>query len=75
VVHRNDDGKTLDLWFRTERSAGEEDGEEASWSRRYAIPYEVIIPNDSGRDAEPLWEMADGRVAVWVWGSYSSVFF
>ena len=32
------------------------------------------MPNDSDRDAEPLWEMADGRVAVWVWvwGSYSS---
>ena len=62
VVHRNDDGKIppLDLWFLlTESSAGEE--EAASWSRRYAIPYDVMMPDGSDRDAEPLWEMADGR--------------
>ena len=33
VVHRNDDGKSLDLWFRTESFAGEEDREASSWIR------------------------------------------
>ena len=67
VVHHNNDGKILDLWFWTKSSA-----REASWSHRYAIPYDAIMPNDSDRDVEPLWEMADERVAVWVWGSFSS---
>ncbi|KAL6639668.1 hypothetical protein ACP70R_023398 [Stipagrostis hirtigluma subsp. patula] len=65
VVHHDDDARSLDLWFRVDESTLV-DGQ-AVWCRRYAIQYGSIMTRYD-REVEPLWEMADGRVALWVWG-------
>ncbi|KAL6638941.1 hypothetical protein ACP70R_022671 [Stipagrostis hirtigluma subsp. patula] len=61
VIHGNRDSCSLDLWFREANS--DEDGR-VLWSRRYTMRY------DSEEEmcrafVEPLWELDDGRLAVW----------
>ncbi|WVZ62295.1 hypothetical protein U9M48_012059, partial [Paspalum notatum var. saurae] len=57
VVHDNSHCDTMDLWFRVGP---------AQWCRRFAIRYHRSLHMDWSMD--PLWELDDGRVAVWMRG-------
>ncbi|KAL6639669.1 hypothetical protein ACP70R_023399 [Stipagrostis hirtigluma subsp. patula] len=62
VVHRNVDQCSMDLWFRTGCSSDEG---RAPWHRRYVIRYESKEAMHLAGAVEPLWELDDGRLAVW----------
>ncbi|KAL6595049.1 hypothetical protein ACP70R_048152 [Stipagrostis hirtigluma subsp. patula] len=62
VVHRNVDQCSMDLWFRTGCSSDEG---RAPWHRRYVIRYDSKEAMHLAGAVEPLWELDDGRLAVW----------
>ncbi|KAL6639670.1 hypothetical protein ACP70R_023400 [Stipagrostis hirtigluma subsp. patula] len=62
VIHRNVDHCSMDLWFRTGCSSDEG---RAPWHRRYVIRYDSEEARRLAGAVDPLWELDDGRLAVW----------
>ncbi|KAK3124700.1 hypothetical protein QOZ80_7BG0590880 [Eleusine coracana subsp. coracana] len=59
VIHPRYEGGPMDLWFRVGTSL--DDAGWPIWFRRYA----------NIRFGVPLWELDDGRLAVWMWSRKS----
>ncbi|KAJ1288157.1 hypothetical protein BS78_02G068700 [Paspalum vaginatum] len=61
MVHDKSDCHTMDPWFHAPGRSSESG--QSLWCRRFAIPYGSMY-----RLMEPLWELDDGRLAIWMGG-------